>query len=106
MSGPEKPKVIGEEWDDERVKSFLFLSPYDTQTDPDYHVLIKAYQSMREEDFKRLVDFFAAAGRNVNARDAQGRTLLDTLSEHRHGKAYADALRAQGGRLSAEIQLR
>ena len=30
MSGPDKPKVIGEEWSDERVKSYLAVEPYDT----------------------------------------------------------------------------
>ena len=29
MSGPDKPKVIGEEWSDERVKSYLDLTPWD-----------------------------------------------------------------------------
>lgn len=96
MSGPDKPKVIGEEWSDERVKSFLFLSPYDKKVDPDYHVLIRAYQAMRAEDFRRFLAFFAEAERNINARDEFGQTMLDRVAQHRKGADYAQALRDFG----------
>ena len=51
MSGPDKPKVIGEEWSDERVKSFLAIKPYDTAINADFNALLKAYQAMTAEDF-------------------------------------------------------
>lgn len=62
MSGPDKPKVIGEEWSDERVKSFLAITPYDSNINPDFNALIKAYQAMIAEDFDRFVGFFVEAG--------------------------------------------
>lgn len=102
MSGPEKPKVIGEEWSDERVKSFLFLSPYDARVNPDFHVLIKAYQAMRAEDFERFIGFFTEAGRNLNAVSEDGQTILDHVLEHRRSVAYAEALKAAGGKTVAE----
>ena len=37
MSGPDKPKVIGEEWSDERVRSFLDIRPWDANENADYH---------------------------------------------------------------------
>lgn len=102
MSGPEKPKVIGEEWSDERVRSFLLLSPYDASINPDYHVLIKAYQAMREDDFDRFVGFFTEAGRDLNARNEEGETILDLVSRHKRSEAYADALIRAGAKKAAE----
>ncbi|MCK7543618.1 PA4642 family protein [Marinobacter bryozoorum] len=104
MSGPEKPKVIGEEWSDERVKSFLFLSPVDARINPDHHVLIKAYEAMRAEDFERFLGFFVAAGRDINARDEHGETMLDHVSRHRRMTAYAEALRKAGAKKAAEVE--
>lgn len=96
MSGPEKPKVLDEEWSDERVKSFLFLSPYDARVNPDFHVLIKAYQAMRAEDFERFVGFFTEAGRDLNAVGEGGQTILEHILEHRRSVEYAKVLKAAG----------
>lgn len=103
MSGPEKPKVIGEEWSDERVKAFLFISPYDARINPDFHVLIKAYQAMRAGDFERFLVFFNEAGRDINAINEDGQTILDHVLEHRRSVAYAEALRAAGARTASEV---
>lgn len=104
MSGPEKPKVIGEEWSDERVKSFLFLSPHDARINSDHYVLIKAYEAMRAEDFERFLGFFVAAGRDINARDEHGETMLEHVSRHRRMTAYAEALRKAGAKKAAEVE--
>lgn len=103
MSGPEQPKVIGEEWSDERVKSFLLISPYDARRDPDHYVLITAYEAMRAEDFARFIGFFVEAGRDLNAKDSQGETILDHISRHKRMTAYADALKAAGAKKAAEL---
>ncbi|OEY66150.1 PA4642 family protein [Marinobacter sp. X15-166B] len=103
MSGPEKPKVIGEEWSDERVKSFLATTPYDSADNPDYFALVKAYRAMRAEDFERYVGFFVAAGRDLNAVNADGQTILDHISEHARGTAYARALQQAGALSAAQI---
>lgn len=102
MSGPEKPKVIGEEWSDERVKSFLSITPYDTSLNADFYCLIKAYQAMRLEDFERFITFFVDAGRNLNALGEQGETILDHISAHRRSVAYAEALKKAGAKTAAE----
>ncbi|WP_166268660.1 PA4642 family protein [Marinobacter caseinilyticus] len=102
MSGPEKPKVIGEEWSDERVKGFLFLSPYDARINPDFHVLIKAYQAMRAGDFERFIGFFTAAGRDLNGTNENGETILDHILQHRRSVEYAKALQAAGAKTAAE----
>lgn len=103
MSGPDKPKVIGEEWSDERVKSFLFITPYDTALNPDYQVLIKAYQAMRAGDFERFLGFFTEAGRDLNAKSESGQTILDHISEHRRSVEYVASLKKFGAKSAAEV---
>lgn len=102
MSGPDKPKVIGEEWSDERVKSFLAITPYDNNINADFNALIKAYQAMIAEDFERFVGFFVEAGRDINAVDENGETFLDLVSRHRRSTAYAEILRKAGAKTAAE----
>ncbi|KPP96799.1 PA4642 family protein [Marinobacter sp. HL-58] len=102
MSGPDKPKVIGEEWSDERVKSFLAITPYDSGINADFNALIKAYQAMIAEDFERFVGFFVEAGRDLNAVDEHGDTILDVVSRHRRSTAYASILERAGAKSAAE----
>ena len=87
----DKQKVLGEHFDDERIKSFLlFLPP--TGTNTDFHLLEKAYRGMIAENFATFVKFFLAEGRDINATNPSGHTLLDIVSRHRHGSEYADTL--------------
>lgn len=102
MSGPDKPKVIGEEWSDERVKSFLAITPYDSRINADFNALIKAYQAMIAEDFERFVGFFVEAGRDLNAVDEHGDTILDVVSRHRRSTVYADILKKAGAKTTAD----
>lgn len=101
MSGPDKPKVIGEEWSDERVKSFLAITPYDSRINADFNALIKAYQAMIAEDFERFVGFFAEAGRDINAVNENGETILDLVSLHRRSTPYAEILKNAGAKTTA-----
>ncbi|MDV2079614.1 PA4642 family protein [Marinobacter xestospongiae] len=103
MSGPEQPKVIGEELSDERIRGFLDLSPYDSQDNADFFVLIRAYQALREGDFERLVAFFVDAGRDLNARNREGQTILDHIAEHRRSAAYVASLKQAGAKTSAQL---
>lgn len=96
MSGPDKPKVIGEEWSDERVKSYLDLTPWDRSINADYFVLSRAYESMRAEDFERFISFFVEAGRDLNAEDEHGATILDRVALHRRSAEYARVLENAG----------
>ena len=92
MSGPSQPKVTDEVWDDERVRSFLNLKPYD-ETDADYHALQNAYEYMRAEDFRRFVKFFQTAGRNLHVKNLNGETLLQRIEGHEAASDYRDILR-------------
>jgi hypothetical protein len=91
----DKKTVLDEVWTEDHVKSFLKVKSYDG-TAEDFHMLLKAYQSMRVEDFELFVEFFCADGRNVNVTGKDGRTVLEIVSSHRHGVEYADILKAAG----------
>ncbi|ERS03824.1 aminopeptidase [Marinobacter sp. EVN1] len=101
MSGPDKPKVIGEEWSDDRVKSYLDLTPWDRSINADYFVLSRAYESMRAEDFERFISFFVEARRDLNAEDEHGATILDRVARHRRSADYARALENAGAQKKA-----
>ncbi len=87
----DKEKVLDEVWDDARVRSFLNVRSHSGDSD-DFHCLQRAYQSMREDDFRRFLVFFTEAGRDVNATSASGETVLSIVKGHRLGGGYADAL--------------
>ena len=92
----DKEKVLDEVWTEDRVRSFLEVRTYDGGSE-DFHMLLKAYQSMRESDFELFVSFFLAEKRNINATDKDGRSVLDVIATHRHGTEYADILKAAAG---------
>lgn len=91
----DKEKVLDEVWTEDHVRSFLDVRPHDG-TNEDFHMLLKAYQSMRASDFELFVYFFGEQDRNVNATGRDGRTVLEIVSGHRHGAEYADILRKAG----------
>ena len=87
----DKQKVLGETFDDERIKTFLdFTAP--AGVNPDFHVLEKAYRGMGVENFSTFLIFFTAAKRNLKAINPQGQTILDIVSSHDRGKDYLIAL--------------
>jgi len=100
MSGPSQPATRNEDWSDERVKSFLSLDRLE-EINPDFHALIKAYQAMLAVEFARFVEFFIADDRDINAKDNDGKTILDYVSQHEASVAYADALKKAGAETTA-----
>ena len=91
----DKEKVIDEVWTKERVKSFLEVKSYDDSNE-DFHMLFKAYQSMRAENFKEFVDFFTHDNRDINAKSNSQQSVLDIVKEHRNSGVYADILVSSG----------
>ena len=87
----DKEKVLDEVWTEERVKSFLEVRSHD-DVEEDFHMLLKAYQSMRADDFAKFVSFFTGEGRSVNSTDPEGRTVLSIVQQHRRSTEYADIL--------------
>lgn len=91
----DKQKVLGEVFDDERIKTFLDIQPYGDMN-ADFHVLEKAYRGMKAENFETFVKFFLEAGRDINATGEDGKTILQIVSEHRQGDDYAAILKNAG----------
>ena len=91
----DKEKVLDEVWTEDHVKSFLNVRPFDN-TDEDFHMLLKSYQSMRASDFELFVGFFLGENRNINAAGRDGRGVLEIVSEHRLGAEYAAILTDNG----------
>ncbi len=96
MARKDKKQVIGEPMTDEQVQAFLHTLP-ERGMNPDYHSLLRAYRSLRAQDFGRFLGFFLAEGRNLNAAGPDGRTLLETISDHQQSAEYADILTQAGG---------
>ena len=95
---PDKAKVIDEVWDEQRIRSFLDKAPLASGMDPDFSALLYAYRSMRPGDFEVFLDWFRQAGRNIDAEDDHGRTLLDIIEQHRPAQPFRDILNAAGAR--------
>ena len=89
----DKEKVLGEVFDDARVKSFLNYIP-PAGVSADFHLLEKAYRGMNIDNFKTFLAFFKEAGRDLKAINPDCKTLIDIAAEHGHGKAYVQALKA------------
>lgn len=93
----DKKKVIGEVFSDERIKTFLRYQPPEG-VNPDFHILEKAYRGMKAENFDTFLKFFLEQGRDLNATNPAGKTLLQIISQHPHGEEYADSLKRYGAR--------
>lgn len=91
----DKLKVLDEVWTEDHVKSFLAVRPHDG-SDEDFHMLLKAYQSMRASDFELFVQFFQTESRNINAQGPDGRSVRAIVAEHRNGAHYTGILEAAG----------
>ena len=91
----DKEKVLDEVWTDERVRSFLEVRAHDEVAD-DFHMLLKAYQSMRAEDFAKFVNYFVGDNRDLSTTNLAGQTVLSIVDGHRKGNDYAEILRRAG----------
>lgn len=95
MSTKDKVKVVGEELDDIKISRFLQMQPYGDEN-PDFHALLKAYRGLPAEAFERFVVLFKENGRDINAKDSKGRTLLEQIRDHIRHPEYAEILQRHG----------
>jgi len=96
MARKDKKPIIGEPMTDEQVRAFLHTLP-ETGMNPDYHTLLRAYRSLRAQDFERFLTFFVAEGRDLNALGPDGTSILATISAHQQAAEYTDILIRAGG---------
>lgn len=87
----DKQKVLGEFFDDARIKSFLIYAAQDDQ-DPSFYLLERAYRGMIAENFASFITFFVEAGKDINATNQYGETFLETIKGHTAGEEYRQAL--------------
>ncbi len=90
-----QPARFGEDWSDERIAGYLNRLP-PKGDDADFNVLYTAYKHMRLDDFQRFLSAFCQQGRQINAKNAQGKTMLALVQEHAQSAGFADALIASG----------
>ena len=95
MSSKDKEKVIGEDLDATKVARFLEMQPYGDEN-ADFHALLKAYRGLPAEAFERFLMMFKDSGRDINARDAQGRTLLQLAQANTRHPEYIGILQNFG----------
>ncbi|HTF94712.1 MAG TPA: PA4642 family protein [Cellvibrio sp.] len=93
----DKEKVLGETFDDERIKTFLNF-PAPAGVNADFHLLEKAYRGMLGGNFATFVKFFVEAGKDINAVGPEGKTFLQVVKAHRNGEEYVIALEAAGAK--------
>lgn len=97
MSTKDKVKVVGEELDETKVARFLAMEPgSNSRENPDFHALLKAYRGLPAEAFERFLVLFKDSGRDVNARDLKGRTLLEQARAHIRHPEYVEILLRHG----------
>lgn len=95
MQKKDKQKVFGGDWTDEQLRAFLDVTSYDN-TDADYIAAIRAYRHMVPATFEQYLALFKAEGHNLNATNAEGESILATISGHAKGAEYAELLRTAG----------
>lgn len=93
----DKQKVLGEHFDDDRIKTFLLLEA-PVGINPDFHILEKAYRGMIPENFATFIQFFTEAKHDINATNPDGLSLLAIVKSHRHGDEYMQALIESGAK--------
>lgn len=94
----DKQKVLGETFDEERVKGFLNIEPR-KGFNTDFLLLERAYRGMKAENFHSFVSFFAEAGKDINACDPSGRNLLQIIQSHASSADYSSALKSAGAKI-------
>jgi len=92
----DKQKVLDEVWTEDRIRGFLSLLPPEG-VDADFHRLLKAYQSMRAEDFEIFVAMAVAAGVRLQATGPDGETVKQIATRHRLSGEFVATLDAAGG---------
>jgi len=91
----DKQKVLGETFDDDRVRTFLAPVTRPGYND-DFVLLERAYRSMKADNFATFISFYVEAGHDINAQNPEGKTLLALVKQHRHSEDYAQALVQNG----------
>ena len=91
----DKKKIIGETLSDARIKELLTLQP-PAGENRTFHILTRAYRTLREDDFSRFIQFYLDAGLELNPKDRSGHHFQDVIARHQHAEPYLKTLQAAG----------
>ncbi|HET8705802.1 MAG TPA: PA4642 family protein [Pseudomonadales bacterium] len=91
----DKKAVIGETLDEVKVQRFLEMQA-STGENADFHALQKAYRGLPADAFNAFVELFLQAGRDINAKGANGATFLQSIEKNTAHPEYAAILRQHG----------
>lgn len=86
----DKKQIIGEPMTDEQVKAFLNAEPAIDVSAP-LHKLMRAYHSLRIEDFERFLSFFKQQGLSLDCQNNEGKNFADLIADQRLAKPYITA---------------
>lgn len=86
----DKKQIIGEAMTDEAIKFFLNAEPADATPAP-LHKLLRAYHSLRIEDFERFLNFFKEQGLPLDIQNVEGKNFAELITDHRLAKPYINA---------------
>ena len=88
----DKKQIIGEPMTDEQVKAFLSAEPADNTPAP-LHKLLRAYQSLRIEDFERFLSFFKEQGFAFDCCNEKGENFSQIIVDQRLAEPYLEAFK-------------
>lgn len=91
----DKQKVLGEFFDEDRIRGFL-EGQAPEGINLDFHILERAYRGMQAENFATFIQFFVESGRDLDAKNPGGKSLLNLIDKHSSFGEYADILRKAG----------
>lgn len=92
MLKKDKQKVIGEELDELRVRSFLNYEPYGEEP-ADFHILTKAYRGLPPEPFERFLEMFIAEGHDIHAQNSSGQSFAEFIAPNSAHPEYVEILK-------------
>ena len=93
----EKAPEYNSEWSDEMIARFLSATQRaGDHNDPDFDAAVYAFRFLPDEIFARYVQLFVEAGKDINANNAQGQSIVAYLRQFERARAFIQALEAAG----------
>ena len=91
----DKVKVINETLNDDKIRRFLKLEPSQGE-DKAFHILLRAYRGLNQDDFGRFIEFFKAEKLDINAKSRDGKTILQAIKGYNKSADYVEVLISAG----------
>lgn len=93
----EKDPQYNTEWTDAMISRFLEATQRDgDHNDPDFDAAVYAFRFIPAWEYHRYIEMFVAAGKNINAKSADGTSILKYFEQFPRAKDYADLMREAG----------